>query len=315
MGINIAVSPRTSLQLGKWDVRILEEAFNAQQRAVLSYSQRVVEWLDLLTGTPFEFESSLAIAEDAMLINLASFDCITFAYHVIALSGASSFDDYVHRLYRLRYVPQKSGEVSNDGQFGNIIDFACESLLINGIEQRMLLDITASLGVEVEHLSMALAPVNRPKPHDAKRTLVFPRYPDSKVETSVIPSSALVGLDADQLEDGDLVVFTQGIEKGSVLQPTFVCHVGFISKTGSVVGMVHATRNYSISKRSHSFPVLEGTDDCYLPGVSVAGLYLGDETIRHHQGRRYYGYNLDSPRPLSDYASNFFAVKFFRLVG
>ncbi|WP_440857007.1 N-acetylmuramoyl-L-alanine amidase-like domain-containing protein [Pseudomonas syringae] len=315
MKSNEHLTPKFSIQLGSWDITLLEEMLTNQIVSSRTYSNNVSKWLDALTGTPFRFESSIPVADDAMLINLESFDCITFVYHVLALSGATSVREYIMRLYHLRYINYPNYAISNDSQYGNFFDYACEALLVNATRENILRDITCDVGLRTEPLSMILSPINRPAQHDAKRTLVFPRYLSNPIETPVIEPQQLEFLDPNIVEDGDLVIFTHGIKKNNITQPTLVCHAGFVKKVNGIIGLVHATKNYSISEKHHNFKHITEKPHCYLPGVSIAGEYLGDEKIVMHNGHKYYGYNLDSPRPLADYAKNFFAVKLFRLVG
>lgn len=306
--------PRYVLELGKWEIDSLEALMQRLKAKGTTAGDSVVAWVDSLANTPFRFETRLPpIPVDTMRVRLASFDCITFAYHVLALAGSNSFDNYLRRLYALRYVPNDEATINNDPYAGNFIDFACEALLINAVQSGMLEDVTSSFVSQVEQVSMTLHPLSRPALHDPASTLVVPKYPGLRINTSVILTGQQL---TNTLQEGDLIVFTRGaFDKNGQPQPTFVCHVGFVRKVAGVTSMIHATRHYYRCQKQPLPPVetLVGYPDHYLPGVVVAGSFLGDDYAIEHNDQKYHGYDWDQPRELLDYAThNFPAFKIFR---
>ena len=313
---------RCALELGTWTPRSLDTAIRQRRADHTTPTQRLAAWARDFLGVPFQYETLLPpLPGNTLRVRLASFDCITLIYHLVALCDAESLDDFVRRLYRIRYLPPHNGALSNHPESGTLFDFGCESLLINCVERNILEDVTTHVaeGAAVSQIQMVLSPVTRPAEHDLTQTKVYPRYPGRSIDTAVIPSGAVSRLDPARLRSGDIVIFTRGSHTSvGAPQPCLVSHSGVLIKQGPVVGFIHATKNYYVRDvdaaeepiRSRHLP---GHPEKLLPGVAFAGEYLGDSCTIVHEGITYYGYRFDRARTLASYAENiFFGIKIFR---
>ena len=316
---------RCALELGSWTPESLDRAIRQRRVEHSTPTQRLAAWTRDFVGIPFQYETLLPpLPDNTLRVRLASFDCITLIYHLIALCDSESLDDFVRRLYRIRYVAPHDGTLSNDPQSGTLFDFGCESLLINCVEQHILEDVTAlvAAGSALSQLRMVLCPVNRPAEHDLAQTKVYPRYPGRVIDTVVIPSDAVSRLDPAKLQSGDIVIFTRGTHTSAgAPQSCLVSHSGVLLKRGSLVGFMHATKNYYVrdvdaaDEPLHA-RCLPGHPEKLLPGVALSGEYLGDSCTVVHEGITYYGYHLNKARTLASYAEDiFFGIKILRPVG
>ncbi|WP_282045857.1 aminotransferase class III-fold pyridoxal phosphate-dependent enzyme [Roseibium album] len=295
-----------------WTRSSIESELSRQVSANMSPVVRAARWVSLFEGTPFEFESRPSVREFGVSTALRTFDCITLVYHVLALAVAQNYEEYCERLRVLRYRHSRNSTIPEPAAEA-FIDYACEAILKNGVDSGILRDRTASLGAPTMNIKMSLASTRRPRDHDSDETIVHPQYPDWQVDAEVIASADIQQIDPTKVENGDLVLFTRGTHtpEGSP-RPMFVYHAGFIRKFGREIGLVHATQSYYVSSEARHLKLLPGTQACYLPGVVIAGTYLGDDAILEHNSRPCHGYDLDKPRSLASYASNFAAIKVLR---
>lgn len=307
-----ATSLPLDLDLGDWSVARIDALLQAQCRSRVAPAARINAWINHLYGTPFGFESWLPPAR-GVRVHLRTLDCITLVYHVLSLAGAESFDDYVWRLYRLRYAPATGTRRTRTGEPAGFLDYACEALLRHGLEQGRLVDLTDALGVDTERVAMPLQPLKRPKLNDPEERLVHPHDPQWRVDTAVVPRDRVADIAEDKLQDGDLILFTRGAhDPQGTPRATFVCHAGFVRRYGDVLGLVHSTKSYYVSRDPQPYPTLPNAPGRYLPGVVLAGEYLGDDTIIEHAGVPYHGYDLDRPRSIDSYGRNFTGLKILR---
>lgn len=307
---------RLSLELGRHTSEELDRRLRDMAQARLSPSARAHIWASALLGTPFEYESSLpALSSDTLRVRLASFDCITFVYSVIALASAASFDQYLMRLREIRY---KTTEVANGAKQLELLDFACEALLFNCLDNGILRDVTESIVGENERetYAVSLRPLRRPKKHDPGEQWVYPRYEGRQLNTSVIPVARLASLDLGAIEDGDVVLFSRGLlTAGGQPAPLFVAHAGFAARFGATLGLIHATGNYTTAGHdTGTRTYLDGQKLCEVLGVSALCEYMGDHSMMKIGDHTYYGYWADKRRSIADYAlSNFRGVKVLRI--
>lgn len=315
-------APQYLLELGSWELRALNVRIERMRREYGTVVERAAAWAKLLRGTPFEYESRLPslLHLDAMRVRFASFDCITFCYTVIALSGARDFDEFVRRMYALRYVAKPNFAVSNAIETGNFIDFACEAFLFNA-GRHFLCDMTAAIAQRSQRIevNMQLRAFARAPDKDADQNNIYPRYPKRRLRTSIIASEcAHSPAISNAILAGDLILFTKGSTgiDGRV-RDFFVCHAGIAYRRGRMLGMTHSTPGYYRSAKGSSrrlpYVRLDRTTDAMLPGVAVSGCYLGDNQIIECDGMRYFGYDLDRARSLAEYAKqNFLGFKILR---
>jgi hypothetical protein len=313
---------RCQLELGSWTVdsvsRTITEIRHQHPQAV----ERSEAWARRLIGTPFCYETRLpAHPRNTIRIRFQTFDCITYVYTVVALAAAKGFDDFVSTLYHIRYAAPHDGTADEEPLSGNFIDFACESLLFNAVESGLLCDITESVGdgLELVPIRMTLQPLRRPALHDPSETTVYPRYKDRQIDTYVIRSGSLEHLDPSRIASGDVIVFTRGATDASGKPHAgLVAHAGFALAQGGAIHLLQATRAYYVRSRpsgGKTYASIAGHPEKELPGVCIAGEYLGDDASVIHDNAKCYGYDMDMPRTLASYArDNFFGVKFLRPV-
>jgi len=290
-----------------------------------NYSTRCIEWCFRFMGTPCFYESNLPdLNEDQIRVRLESFDCITFLYTVIALAGATNFEDYVRRLRNIRYKDsQFHNIVSNDPVAGNFLDFACEALLFNGHDCGYIDDITEDVVSgqdDLMSIEMELKPCERPQSHDCNSRVVLPRYQGRKIHTNIIPSNRIDHLGLDRIQDGDIVIFTHGeVSRKGKPQSCLVCHCGFVDINEGKLNFIHATRSFYVDGRNLSDEQLLKQKD-EIPkeflGVWHAGEFLGDNFTIRSENETFSGYRKDKLRLLSDYSLSIFSgVKILRLKG
>ena len=309
-----------SLELGGWtEDRVSKILFNMQADEKPAVD-RLAYWSEKFVGTPFRYESALPpVGRNTLRVRLASFDCITYVYHVIALAKATSFPSYVQRLYEIRYNSNSHGLIDNHPRHGNFFDFAYEALVLNCIGSGFLEDITEVIAErgDIVSVNMRLQPFARPLERDARQEFVRPRFPEKEVEASVIPFLAIEKIPVESFRSGDIILFTHGSkDRNGVQKQFFVCHAGIVWLEGGEVLLLHATKNYYITRSGNqglrAADYLFGDRRFAQPGVALAGEYLGDQAILTSCGVQYYGYSADRPRLMADYAHNFLGIKVLR---
>lgn len=277
-------------------------------------------------GTPFAFETRLPpIPDDCLRVCLASFDCITLIYHLIALALAEDFDEYVDRLYRVRYMPTASRSISNDPEKGTIFDFACEALLENAVDQAFVMDITAEVAGDIRlmPIKVKLTRMRRPKQHDEIEAQLVPRFGERSISSDFIPSQHLGGIARTAVKSGDIILFTLGaVAPNGAARTLLVRHAAVALCESGELHFIHASKDFCLRRDNAALDsgictgrFLNDDPRCELIGVGVAGCYAGDENAVDVEGVRYFAYDQSRPRPLEDYArENFVGVKFLRLV-
>ena len=314
-------TPPFSVDITPWNIQSLNRMITVFNEQYADASNRVSAWSKFFLNTPFRFESAFPVTEKEVQVRLSTLDCITYVYNVIALSGANNFEDFVERLFAIRYFDEGQGPASTTVSHGNFFDFACESLLFNCIDKGILTDVTNHI-VEQEKLEpvcMELSPVQRPKAHDPEQSLVSPKYKGRAINTQIIPSEEIRPTNMPVLP-GDLIVFTKGAtDKHGNKNPTFVCHCAFADIIqGQQLGFIHSTKSYYLSERYPGplavIKTLPGHPDKKLPGVAYGCEYLGDDKIVKMDGVNYHGYHQDHKRTLASYAAeNFYGIKVLRM--
>ncbi|WP_373928023.1 N-acetylmuramoyl-L-alanine amidase-like domain-containing protein [Abyssibacter sp.] len=309
-----------SLELGRWTEEGLSTALLRMQDSEIPPSGRLAYWSWKFVGTPFGYESALQpVGENALRVRLASFDCITFIYNVLALANAENFRSYVQRLYKIRYRSNDRGLLENNAQYGNFFDFAYESLVLNCINVGFLEDVTEEIvgSANLIYVRMKLKPFSRPADRDILQETIYPRFPEHEIKTSVIPAQRIKQIPANHFKSGDIILFTHGAEdKSGLHKQFFVCHAGVAWVRSGKVLLMHATKNYYTSANRilelRASDCLFGDQRFAQPGVALAGEYLGDQATLTRRGVKYYGYSADKERLMADYAHNFLGIKVLR---
>lgn len=276
-----------------------------------------------MLGTPFQFESQKAhIPSDAINVCLSNFDCVTLIYHVLALTLANSFEEYVRRLFEIRYECGVTPRVSNEQRDGTRFEFACESLLENAVERGFLRDITASIAPgALLTVRVMLQPMARPREHDAEECLVYPRRGERTIASDFIPTQHIARIAKGAVKTGDIVVFTLGaFNADGSRRNLLIRHLGIAIEGPEQINMLHATKDFfwrpdntDIRDCKASGVFIQNDSQRELIGVGVAGEYAGDEHIAEIDGVKFFGYHQTRQRALSSYAQNFVGVKFLRI--
>lgn len=316
---------RCHLDLGAHSRESLTTLLRSANGVCHSRSEKLHILADAFIATPFAFESRLpAIPDDCLRVCLSSFDCITLIYHLIALAFADSFEEYITRLVQVRYVAGEDQRISNDGESGTILDFACEALLESAVRRGLLQDITSQVsgGQRLLTVRVRLNAFARPREHDPAEAIVRPRFGERAIEATFIPSQALESIDKRAVRSGDLALFTLGaVGRDGAPRPTLIRHAGIVVKQAEEIGFIHATKDFYWRPDNASLLDARATgrflnDDPRkeLIGVGVAGNFAGDQVTTSASGISYFGYDQACPRRLSNYArENFIGVKFLRL--
>lgn len=291
-------------QSRQWTTQSLDIEIKNISMNLKNKSDRINFWIEKLFFTPFKYESEYLIPNDCIFINLDTFDCITFAYTIISLSSANSFDEFASTLYKLRYI---DGSIIDNSK--NFIDYACESILKNSIKNKILIDITEQIIPPqfIEKITMNLSPIKRPSEHDKEEKLIEPKYNNFTIKESIINSEYIKNIDIEKINDGDFVIFTHGNTnlKTKQIQNFFICHCGFIKKYENSLSLIHATKNY----------YLTADKEIFFPGVYYICEYLGDDLKITLNNICFYGYDSTIKRTLYEYSkSNFRGIKVFRII-
>jgi len=101
-------------------------------------NERMTNILKRFMKTPFAYEEKTGykIKRNEILVNLASFDCITLIYYMSALNISHNFKEFVLNVGRIRYKNFESQEIDSHHDKGNLFDFAYNALIINGTKNR-----------------------------------------------------------------------------------------------------------------------------------------------------------------------------------
>lgn len=297
------------LELGDLTRDQLEALLVEARTAVASPGKRVAWMAERLLHTPFEYESRLPIPpRNHMRLRLASFDCMTFVYTVIALAAATGLQDAITRLRSLRY---REEPIDSDPESGNIFDFAEESLLVNAVALKYVADVTMELGGHdgTEDITTSLASTARPFGQDPQRRLATPKLGNAPLRVRSLHTPLLARLVAPWIEDGDIVLLRRARTPSSVLVHHLV--IASVREDGTT-GFIHATRNFRCYPAPDPARAPSHTGIFYDPertreqmGVSLGTKHAGDHASFERDTLPYHGYTA-APRALSDYAQTNF---------
>lgn len=316
---------RCLLELGdRWDLSRLEAEL--RRHTSLTPQQRASVWARLLIGTPFCFESNLQEPPDGTLrVRLASLDCVTFIYTLVALATATSIDDFVANLARIRYS-DSSERLCSDGVTGNMFHFVEESLLEGAVAQQLLEDVTERIAQtsDVAQFEVQLDHIRRPKRTDKQSLTVAPLRPGRVLRTTVLPVDHIGNVAADRFLDGDIVIFMKNpVASEGDLKRILVRHLGVIVKQSSSLTFIHSSRNFALRLECEDHASAQSTgifydieQHCEQLGVDFCGQYAGEEYELTLEEERYHAMRQSEPRELSDYAKDKFdGIKILRLCG
>lgn len=293
--------PAVRMELGQWSKGLIEEY---QARAYSEYAEcgdRVCFWARALLGTRTHPESALPELErHEVRVRLETLDCVTFVYSCLALARSRTFEEFVTELVHLRYANADERGVDNDPDYGNFLDFACESLLREAVGRGILDDVTPTLvrdATAVVNVSTLLTSHARAARFDPKGGRVRPVFGDWQIEKQFLNRDGLQAA-MDKIRPGDIIMATRGSS-----MPTLVHHCLIAELAPDSQSYIHASFNgYWFSEETHRqlqdeperFPEMQ----C---GVSRGSIYAGEEfTVAGSEERSYHAYLRAQLRPIAD---------------
>lgn len=198
-------------------------------------------------GTPSFYESSLKnLPKDSMRVRFCSFDCVTFIYTLLALCNINTFSEFADKLYTIRYVTNKNKLVDNHEITGNFFHFVCDSLLINAVRRQYIKNITHHV-IDKEHLTkicVFLKAFRRDKKFDSDSILIKPEFGERFVTEEFIKSDQIDKIKLDQVNSGDLILFTRGEHLLNGTKPNvLIGHLAIVMKEKNKLYLIHVTRN------------------------------------------------------------------------
>jgi hypothetical protein len=214
--------PKIHLELGeRWSVERLEEVL-ARSSALRDPARRLrfIAEQFLAEHTPFEEESSLpAPADGAVRVRLESFDCITFIYHLVALSGASNLEEAARALAAIRYHGRPSNE--------RLIRYAWSSVL-KMVEYGLMRDVTSRV---LDPARLAVRTVQLGVRGDGRPFLDVPGPGDpllgETVSVPFIPTALIREVEA-KLRDADVLLLVSS--KDPAEYPGIVAHAVLVHR-------------------------------------------------------------------------------------
>lgn len=305
------------LELGGKTKKMIEDEFiepqkNLNKNDIFAFLARK------FIGTQCFYETSLdAIPNDQMRVRITSFDCVTFIYFVLALSGVKTFSEFVEKLYKIRYIANDEKLINNDPMNGNFYDFVCESLILNSSNRNYLKNITANTVDEtiLKKFSVKLQGFHRKSQYDQQNTYITPKYGERDFSDYFIPSEEVYKINYDAVLSGDIVLFTRGGHFSNGEKTTcLIYHLAIIIKENGKLCLLHATRNYYLKpEATKGNPHKISTGYYYLDdpkneqiGVGFSVRPAGDEHTITVNSEKIYCYLPDERFELKDYAMAYF---------
>jgi hypothetical protein len=317
------------LELGKWSPQTIEGLLYEGQAKYATGGERLHFYCLRLLGVPFAYESLLPVpSRNKFRVRFQSFDCVTLIYTLIAMAGARSFEEFMSRLVNLRYAGTAGDGLDSDPEYGNILDFACESLIRHAVHMGFLTDITAEVagGIPLMAVTVDIRPARRHLQFDTERRLETPKLGGGKTTGHFIPSEALGQISLQNVRSGDIALLTKGaVTKEGQPQTNLIYHVLItdkrMSETESPLSYIHATKHFAWRPRAGLYSPPKHTGIFYdnarrreQIGVGMGGVYAGDELIMEIENQLYYGYIQENRRSMLDYVGqNFCGAMFMRV--
>lgn len=304
------------LELGKWTKQGIDKLL-AEASEIKDMNERTSYIAMQLQNTPFTYESQLPIPERGVIrVRLETLDCITFVHTIVAMSQASNFNEFVTALRDLRYRNPETEGLNNDPDKGNIEDFAENIYLENAVHRGIVENVTASIAAPsdlVRHTTVLRA-TQRAGDHDVNRTVVRPKIKENERVSAMFIKPEAIGKYASKIRTGDILLFTRGSE-----QNVLIGHGAMAVNSGGKLYLMHATAHYfnrpnatASTPPSATGVYYEGNPKHEQIGVNIQGAFDDRGPMVKVDGAERWGYNPNSPRTLSDYASLFKGVLVLR---
>ena len=191
------------------------EQLLSKSKSYRSAGDRIEVLSRFFLGRPYTINPLIGSAEkpEVFVTSLDGFDCVTYVETILALSRASTVDDFVERLRKIRYERGQiqwerrnhymTGWIRNNARSGSV---------------RRLSPRDTAMVVKERVLN------------------IVPGFPPVKTRFEAVPKSEMRKL-APQLQTGDVIFF------GSTRAHNDVFHIGFIIRDGNRLRLRHASRS------------------------------------------------------------------------
>jgi len=188
-------------------------------------------------GTPYSPQTLGLGAVEVLVVNLRSFDCVTFAESVLALalafqSGSKTFSDYLSMLEKIRY---RNGRING---YPSRLHYFTDWIWDNA-QKGVLCDVTSALGGIPVQKRFSFITSSRQDCPPLRDDAVFRKM--ARVEAACsnrpfhfIPKERWREAEG-RVEDGDILAITTNREGIDVL------HVGFAVRVNKKIRLLHAS--------------------------------------------------------------------------
>ena len=302
------------LELGAFNVDAINRLLGRAQAEFSDPNARLAFLMDQFKRTPFEYESQMKIPPaDTLRVRLQSFGCTGFAIYMLALTSAGTFEEFVHALRKIRYLQSETRGLDSDPINGNILDFTEDVFLESALKQGYVRDVTAEVAGAAPRAVFRSrnVPRRRNAEEDPARHLILPKVNAGKVLTmQLISREAFTRMDRSRIKTGDILLFSRIVPDAAPSEELMFGHAAVALNRGGEIYMVHATRDYLWRPEAKAGDKPQAAGVYYLNdprreqlGVTVATQWVRDPRGRHIRidGKSYYGYSPEQPRPVFDY--------------
>jgi hypothetical protein len=305
---------KLQLELGRWSIEKLSALLARAQAEHTDPNARLSFLLEQLVHTPFEYEARLPLPPpDTLRVRMESFGCTGLVIYLLALNGASSFEEFVLALRRLRYLESETRGIHSDPAHGNLLDFPEEIFLKNAHAMGLVRDVTAEVAgtAKLSIFRSRNVPRRRNAEEDPKRSRIAPKLLTGEVlGLPMISRAAFTRMDRSRIQTGDILLFSRIVPDGPPSKELLFGHAAIALNQGGEIYMIHATRDYLWRPGSKAGDPSLGAGVYYLddPRREQIGVGPATEWVTDPEGRRrridnksYYGYTPGKLRPVHDY--------------
>jgi hypothetical protein len=318
------------LELGTWTVEDINVLLAEAHERFAEPGARIAYLMEQFVGTPFEFESQLAIPPAGTLrIRLASFGCTAFVIYMLAMTSARTFEDFADNVRQLRYLDSETRGVDSDPTTGNIFDFAYDIFVDAAARHGLARDVTAEVAGDagLTTFSARFTARRRTPRYDREQRLIVPRLHNNEVvDAGMITLESFTDMDRSRIQTGDILLFSKIDPTKEVGDGLLVAHMGIAMNVDGEIYMMHATRDYvwRPTATADAPPTATGIyygDDRRREqlGVTAATLWVADPEgqMIKIDGEPFHGYSPDELRPVHDYllGAKFRGVMVMRPIG
>ena len=305
---------KLQLELGRWSIERLSALLTRAQAEHADANARLAFLLEQLQRTPFEYEARLPLPPpETLRVRMSSFGCTGLVIYLLALNGATSFEEFVLALRRLRYLKSETRGLDSDPARGNLLDFPEEIFLHNAHAMGLVRDVTAEVAGETRLATFRSrnVPRRRNPEEDPRQSRIAPKLLTGEVlSLPMISRAAFRKMDRSRIRTGDILLFSRLVPDAPPSPELLFGHAAIALNQGGEIYMVHATRDYLWRPDGKAGDPSLGAGVYYLddPRREQIGVGPATEWVKDPEGRRrridgksYYGYTPGRLRPVHDY--------------